>query len=117
MLYEYRNNQSLYKKRINDVAASFQNAVVDVLVQKTVRAAVEYKAKSVIMAGGVAANKFLRSELKKACTKEKIKLFVPEFIHCTDNATMIAAAAYFKAKEKKYTSLNKVKADPNWEIV
>ena len=78
----------------NNLAASFQNAVIDVLVSKTVLAAKQYDVKQVIIAGGVAANKGLRSAMQEAMDNLNIKLTVPQFKYCTDNAAMIAAAAY-----------------------
>jgi len=116
VLYEYQKNPQQYLKQINDVAASFQKAVVDVLVYKTIKAAKLHKAKSIILAGGVAANPKLRQELNDKAQEENIKVFVPETIHCTDNATMIAAAAYLHIKKKDFTDINKVKANPNWEL-
>ena len=78
----------------NNLAASFQNAVIDVLVSKTTLAAKQYDVKQVIIAGGVAANKGLRSAMQEAMDNLNIKLTVPKFKFCTDNAAMIAAAAY-----------------------
>ncbi|MGM9898962.1 MAG: tRNA (adenosine(37)-N6)-threonylcarbamoyltransferase complex transferase subunit TsaD [Bacilli bacterium] len=82
----------------NNLAASFQSAVVDVLVMKTKKAALEYKVKQVIIAGGVAANKGLRARMKEEMEKLNIELTVPDFKYCTDNAAMIAVAGYFKDK-------------------
>lgn len=80
----------------NNLAASFQNAVIDVLVSKTVLAATMHNVKQVIIAGGVAANKGLRSAMQEAMNNLNIKLTVPQFKYCTDNAAMIAAAGYHK---------------------
>ncbi len=82
----------------NNLAASFQQAVVDVLVYKTKKAALEYNVKQVIIAGGVAANKGLRNRMKEEMDNLGIKLTVPAFKYCTDNAAMIAVAGYFKDK-------------------
>lgn len=84
----------------NDLAASFQEAVVDVLVTKTKKAALEYNVKQVIIAGGVAANKGLREGMQKALDEVNIPLTVPPIKYCTDNAAMIAACAYFINNEK-----------------
>lgn len=88
-------NESL---NYNDLAASFQDAVIDVLVTKTVCAAKEFGAKQVIIAGGVAANSGLRSKMKEEMEKLNILFTVPSFKNCTDNAAMIGVAGYFKDK-------------------
>jgi N6-L-threonylcarbamoyladenine synthase len=76
-----------------DLAASFQESVIEVLVKKTVKATEEYKVKQVLLAGGVAANKGLRKALEEAfSTKSDIDLVIPPLNLCTDNAAMIAAA-------------------------
>ncbi|WP_301107100.1 tRNA (adenosine(37)-N6)-threonylcarbamoyltransferase complex transferase subunit TsaD [Sporosarcina sp.] len=76
------------------VAAGFQESVVEVLTAKTVRAAREFEVKQVIAAGGVAANKGLRSSLTEALEIENIPFYVPTIALCTDNAAMIASAGY-----------------------
>ncbi|WP_018658961.1 tRNA (adenosine(37)-N6)-threonylcarbamoyltransferase complex transferase subunit TsaD [Allofustis seminis] len=80
----------------NDLAASFQAAAVDVLIDKTIRAAKEYPVKQVVLAGGVAANSALRNELAKAVEHElpNVRLIVPPLSLTGDNAAMIGAAAY-----------------------
>ena len=85
----------------NDLAASFQNAVIDVLSEKTKRAALEYNAKMVIVAGGVSANSALREKIRSDMESLNIKFNVPSFKYCTDNAAMIAAAAYFQKLSKR----------------
>lgn len=91
VLYFLRDNPEINPK---DVAASFQKAAVDVLIAKTVRAAQKFKAKSILLSGGVAANKFLRKELRKVSTENGLKFIVSDPKYNTDNAVMIAAAAY-----------------------
>ena len=81
---------------VADVAASFQKAVVDVLVDHTIAAAKEYDFKEVALAGGVASNSGLRAAMEEACNKNGIKLYRPSPIFCTDNAAMIGVAGYYE---------------------
>lgn len=98
----------LSNETINNFAASTQQSIIDVLIKKTIKAAIKYKVKSILLSGGVAANQKLRdafeAEIKNL--KLKAKLFVPDKKLCTDNAAMIAAAAFFnqnKVEWKKIT--------------
>ncbi|HHU73588.1 MAG TPA: tRNA (adenosine(37)-N6)-threonylcarbamoyltransferase complex transferase subunit TsaD [Clostridiales bacterium] len=79
-----------------DIAASFQEAVIDVLVTKTITAAKDYNMKRVAIAGGVAANNHLREAMIKACKKNDLAFYYPSPIFCTDNAAMIGTAAYYE---------------------
>lgn len=79
-----------------DVAASFQKAVVDVLVEHSMRAAEEYGMGRFAIAGGVASNSVLRESMKNACEKRKLKFYHPSPVYCTDNAAMIGAAGYYE---------------------
>lgn len=82
---------------IDDLACSFQESVVSVLVNKTIAATKQFNIKHVIVAGGVAANKGLREHLTKEVNKLKdVKVTFPSFKYCTDNAVMIAVSGYFK---------------------
>ena len=81
-----------------DVAASFQVAVLDVIVAKTVGAAVDMNKDKIVLAGGVASNSRLREMLQTECKKHGIALYYPDPILCTDNAAMIGCAAYYKYK-------------------
>ena len=84
-----------------DVAASFQEAALDVLVKKTIRAAQEYGAQSVMLSGGVAANKALRARLAREAKKISCRFFVPDFKYNLDNAAMIGIAGYMAYLRKK----------------
>ena len=79
-----------------DIAASFQEAVTDVLVAHTMLAAENYGIHKVAMAGGVACNKGLRRKMKEQCGHRKYQLYYPEPVYCTDNAAMIGAAGYYE---------------------
>ena len=79
-----------------DIAASFQQAVIDTLAKKTIAAAKEYKINKVAIAGGVASNGTLREAIRNACTKENISFYHPSPIFCTDNGAMIGAAGYYE---------------------
>ena len=94
----YQNHARMMGEEINraDLVASFQKAVVDVLVGHTMEAAEAYGYKTVVMAGGVAANSALRAHMKEECDKRGMDLCVPSPIFCTDNAAMIASAGYYE---------------------
>ncbi|MFR8839201.1 MAG: tRNA (adenosine(37)-N6)-threonylcarbamoyltransferase complex transferase subunit TsaD [Clostridium sp.] len=81
---------------VPDLAASFQNAVVESLVSRAIMAAKEYGYDKLAIAGGVASNSALREGMKAACEKEGIRFYHPSPIYCTDNAAMIGAAAYYE---------------------
>lgn len=83
---------------VQDVAASFQQAVVDVLVAKTFQAARKERTAAVVLAGGVACNSLLRKEMLAQGEKEGVPIWIPSPQLCTDNAAMIASAAYFKVE-------------------
>lgn len=89
----------------NDLAASFQAAVVDVLVSKAINAAKHCSVSRVVLAGGVAANSQLQDRLKAECRKENLVFNYPAPVLCTDNAAMIACRAYYQYKAGKYASM------------
>lgn len=94
----YINKCEMKNEEFNkaDLVASFQNAVVDVLVSHAIRATKEYGFKKLAIAGGVASNSALRAAMQEACEKNKIEFYHPSPIFCTDNAAMIGAAAYYE---------------------
>ena len=98
-----------------DVAASFQAAVVDVLVTKARAAAKEVGATSIVLGGGVAANSLLREEILDGCVKDGIQGFLPSRAMCTDNAAMIAAAGWHRLRSDGPTPLD-VGATPNLRL-
>ena len=81
---------------VADVAASFQKAVTDVLVEHAMLAVKEYGFDKLAIAGGVASNSTLRKEMENACVKNHVKFYHPSPIYCTDNAAMIGVAAYYE---------------------
>lgn len=89
-----------------DVATSFQNSVVEVLVGKTMSAIKEYKVDQLVVAGGVAANKGLRKALAQECDKEQIELKIPPLNLCTDNAAMIGSVAHYLYINGKTADMN-----------
>ena len=98
-----------------DVAASFQLAVVDVLVTKARRAAHEHGAKGLCLAGGVAANSLLRERLLDVCVADGLRAFLPSRAMCTDNAAMVAAAGWYRLQSDGPSPLD-TGADPNLRL-
>lgn len=94
----YINSCEMKGEAINqaDLAASFQKAVVDVLVEHSMRAVKEYGLNKFAIAGGVASNMHLREALEDACKKRNISFYRPSPLYCTDNAAMIGSAAYYE---------------------
>lgn len=91
---------------IENVAASFQKNITDVLVEKTIKAALEKKMKKIVIAGGVSANESLRIKMEKESSKYDIDVYYPSKVLCTDNAAMIAALGYFNYKSGKIGNLS-----------
>lgn len=98
-----------------DVAASFQQAVVDVLIDNSVRAAKEYGCEYLALAGGVASNSMLRACMENVCNKENIRFVYPSPVFCTDNAAMIGAAGYHDFIDGKRSGWD-LNAVPNLKI-
>ncbi|GAB6086360.1 tRNA (adenosine(37)-N6)-threonylcarbamoyltransferase complex transferase subunit TsaD [Alkaliphilus crotonatoxidans] len=93
----YLNSQRMKGQEINiaDVAASFQQAVIEILTEKTIACGLEKGVKKIVLAGGVAANSALRTMLKQACEANQMELYYPDLKLCTDNAAMIGCVAYY----------------------
>ena len=117
LLYAIERDKN-WKKKISEYAYEFEQAAAETLVHKTIKAAIKYKCKNIMLSGGVAANVELRRQLQNA-VKNKLanaELLIPEFKYCTDNAAMIATAGYFRAKRKDFTPWRKLKTDANLEL-
>ena len=93
-------------KELNDIVASFQQAAVDILVEKTIRAAKDKKVKWIALAGGVSANSRLREDLKNRAEEEGFKVSIPPLDLCTDNAAMIGSVGYYLIKKSKKSNLD-----------
>lgn len=98
-----------------DIAASFQKAVVDILLKKTFKAAKDLNVNTIVLAGGVAANSYLRKKAQELSEKQNIKVLIPPLEFCTDNAAMIAMAGY-KLYKKGISSDSTLEAVPNLKI-
>ncbi len=113
----YLNQMQMKNEEISvpDVAASFQKAVTDVLVDNSMAAIDKHKCTRFAMAGGVASNSALREAMSEACMKKGIELFYPSPVFCTDNAAMIAVAGYYEFinGNRSYLELNAI---PNLKL-
>ena len=103
------------KVNVADMCRSFQDVAVGLVIDRTLKAVEEYQVKQVILAGGVSANSYLRSEIQKEMTKRNIKYIIPPMWCCTDQAAMIAKVAEHLYEMKVFAPLN-VGVDPNWDI-
>ncbi|TSC92408.1 MAG: tRNA N6-adenosine threonylcarbamoyltransferase [Candidatus Berkelbacteria bacterium Licking1014_85] len=105
------------KKYIQEMCFEAQQAIIDVLIKKTIKAAKDYRVKSIILGGGVVANKELRKQFQNKIQKEipNTKYLIPDTKYCTDNAAMVAATAYFNRK-KATKNWQKIEADANLKI-
>jgi len=107
-----------WQNRIPEYCFHFQQAVIDVLIHKMLKAAKKYNAKTVMLAGGVSANKALRLQLEMAVKNNLVgtKFNLPDLKYTTDNAAMIATAGYFKAQRQEFTNWQNLKTDSNLEL-
>ena len=101
---------------INDICASFQRQAIDELVDKTIKATINSGLDKIVVAGGVSANKLLRSELTKKCAENNLKCYLPDLQYCTDNAAMIGSSAYFEVLLNKPFADNSLAPKANLEL-
>jgi len=116
VLREVQMKGELDEAFINDMAASFEEAVVETLVTKTMKAVEKVQPASVILVGGVSANTHLRERLTQVVGEHGVHVVIPERAFSTDNATMIAAAGIMKAKRNEYVDPLTLKADPHLHL-
>ncbi len=119
VLYDFKKRPKKVrcsKEYVREMAKEIQQAVIDTLLRKTIKALRDYKAETIILGGGVASNKELRKQFKEKIKKDAphTKLIVPDPDLCTDNALMTAIAGYFNRDKKK--NWQKIKAKPNLQI-
>jgi len=113
--YLHNSEQKNEKIVVEDVAASFQEAVVDVLVSKTMKAAQIKNCHTIALAGGVSSNSRLREVMQEKCLKHNYKFTKPSPIFCTDNGAMIGSAAYYKYLKNQFSN-SSLNAMPNLEL-
>lgn len=102
-------------QKVEDIVASFQEAIVDVLVDKTIKATQEHKIKNIILCGGVAANTRLKERLSNEAQNQVMMVFYPSLKLCTDNAAMVAGLGYVKYQKQEFAPLS-LNADPNLRL-
>jgi N6-L-threonylcarbamoyladenine synthase len=117
LLYNLQKDQN-WKKRIPEYCYEFQQAIIEVLIGKTIKAAKKIKAQTVMLAGGVSANRELREQMAAAVKDKlpKINFLIPAHEYTTDNAAMVAAAAIYKLKRQKPSSFSQLRVDPSLQL-
>jgi N6-L-threonylcarbamoyladenine synthase len=113
VLYAVQEEPLLTKKIKSDLAASLQAAIVETLISKTEAAAEKYRPRTLMLGGGVAANKHLREEFIQLAERLELNYSIPPLAYCTDNAAMIGLAAHYRIKDKRAKFTSKFSADPN----
>jgi len=116
VLYKIQELREMNDDTKDQIAYSFEEAVVEVIIKKTKDALGLIGAKSLIVGGGVIANTYIRESLKKACDELGVSIYLPEKELSTDNAIMIGAAGYLKSFRAKAAVNPEIKADGNWRV-
>lgn len=101
---EVEKNANFIKENLEDLCASIQYSIVNILLEKLEKAIEQTKITQIAIAGGVSANSYLRSRIQHLSNKKKYHIYIPKFEYCTDNAAMIAIAGYFKYLEKDFSN-------------
>lgn len=101
-----KQDPSFVEKNLNDLCASLQYTIINILLKKLKKAVQQSKVNSVCIAGGVSANSGLRKAFKELGAKEGWKTFIPKFEYCTDNAAMIAITGYYKFLKEEFADLS-----------
>ena len=108
ILYKIQNetqkNPQFIEENLEDLCASIQHSIVNILLEKLQKAIKETKITEIAIAGGVSANSYLRRELQELANEKKYNLYIPKFEYCTDNAAMIAISGYFRYLDKDFAS-------------
>ena len=117
LLYQIQKDKN-WENRISEYCFAYQEAIIDILSRKAIVAAKKYKAKTIMLSGGVSANAELRTYLAEKVTKELpgMSLVIPKLTYTTDNAAMIALAGYYALQDSAKTSWQKLKVDVNFGL-
>lgn len=117
LLYQLQKDPA-WKKRLPEYCFAYQQAIIDILITKTIKAAKKLGAKTIMLSGGVSANQELRESLEATIKKElpKVNFLVPAMEYTTDNAVMIATAAAFESKKRKTIPFNKLTVNPSLQL-
>jgi len=117
LLYQLQKDTQ-WKKRLSEYCFAYQQAIIDILVLKTIKAAKKTGAKTIMLSGGVSANQELKEQMSEAVKNNlpKVNFLTPHRDYTTDNAAMIAAAAVFKLKKQKPITFNKLRVDSSLQL-
>jgi len=117
LLYELKKDAN-WKKRTREYCFAYQQAILDVLIHKTIKAADKFQAKTIMVSGGVSANNELRAQMAEAIATKlnNVNFLIPEKIYTTDNAAMIAAAAFYKLKKGEQINFKKLRVNSSLKL-
>lgn len=117
LLYQLQSDHH-WKQRVPEYCHEYQSAIIDILIHKTIKSAKKFKAKTIMLSGGVSANQELRQRLAKNIEKDcpNTDFRVPKLEYTTDNAAMIAAAAFFMFRQGKIYDFKHIKTDPGLQL-